>query len=208
MLLVMEPVANGSLLDYVRNNKKIIVSNGTNGLIDMASQVAQGMAYLEAQNFVHGDLRAVNVLVGERNRLKIADFGLMQLQLQEFDKTGIENAEVTAKLPVKWMAPEVITTRLFSTKSDVWSFGILLYEMLTCGRTPYPGMDKVTTLQRVQQGYRMPRPTGQTVVECPAKMYEKMLQCWKKKPEDRLTFECLYHFFDDYTWVTEDYLAH
>ena len=103
-------------------------------LIDMAAQIAQGMAYLELQNYIHRDLAARNVLVGENNIVKIADFGLARLI-----KEDEYEARVGARFPIKWTAPEAANFSKFSIKSDVWSFGILLTELVTYGRIPYPG---------------------------------------------------------------------
>lgn len=103
-------------------------------LIDMSAQIAAGMAYLESQNYIHRDLAARNVLVGDSNIVKIADFGLARLI-----KEDEYEARVGARFPIKWTAPEAANYSKFSIKSDVWSFGILLTELVTYGRIPYPG---------------------------------------------------------------------
>lgn len=100
----------------------------------MAAQIAAGMAYLESQNYIHRDLAARNVLVADGNVVKIADFGLARLI-----KEDEYEARIGARFPIKWTAPEAANYSKFSIKSDVWSFGILLTELVTYGRIPYPG---------------------------------------------------------------------
>lgn len=102
--------------------------------IDIAAQIACGMAYLESQNYIHRDLAARNILVGEGNNVKIADFGLARVI-----KDDEYEARVGARFPIKWTAPEAANYNRFTIKSDVWSFGILLTEIVTFGRLPYPG---------------------------------------------------------------------
>ena len=141
-------------------------------LIDMSAQIAAGMAYLESQNYIHRDLAARNVLVGDNNIVKIADFGLARLI-----KEDEYEARVGARFPIKWTAPEAANYSRFSIKSDVWSFGILLTELVTYGRLPYPGMTNAEVLSQVEHGYRMPMPPN-----CNPALYEIMLECWHKDP--------------------------
>lgn len=129
--IITELMKNGSLLEFLQGKGRTLKLPQ---LIDMSSQIASGMAYLETQNYIHRDLAARNVLVGENNIVKIADFGLARLI-----KEDEYEARVGARFPIKWTAPEAANYSKFSIKSDVWSFGILLTELVTYGRIPYPG---------------------------------------------------------------------
>uniref|UniRef100_A0A673KVV4 Tyrosine-protein kinase n=1 Tax=Sinocyclocheilus rhinocerous TaxID=307959 RepID=A0A673KVV4_9TELE len=156
-------------------------------------KIADGMAFIERMNYIHRDLRAANILVGDNLVCKIADFGLARL---------IEDNEYTArqgaKFPIKWTAPEAALYGRFTIKSDVWSFGILLTELVTKGRVPYPGMVNREVLEQVERGYRMPCPQG-----CPESLHEMMQLCWKKEPDERPTFEYIQSFLEDYFTATE-----
>lgn len=194
--IITELMVNGALLDFLRKDEGKTLS--FKHIADMSSQIADGMAYLETENFVHRDLRAANILVGEANNVKVADFGLARL-IQE----DIYEAHENTKFPIKWTAPEAAFDRKFSIKSDVWSYGVLLYELITFGRVPYPGMNGHEVLNRVEKGYRMQRPTGGPV-ECPPGYYETMTKCWSRIPESRPTFAYLQDFFDNYFISVEE----
>ncbi|XP_071119664.1 tyrosine-protein kinase yes-like [Haliotis cracherodii] len=196
ILIMTELMANGALLDYIRKDEGRLIRFPT--VIDMASQIADGMAFLEKENFVHRDLRAANILVGENNDVKVADFGLARI-LQDED---IYEATENTKFPIKWTAPEAALDRKFSVKSDVWSFGVLLYELVTFGRVPYPGMGGSEVLHKVDKGYRMPKPSGP--ISYDDSYYDVMLTCWHRKPEDRPTFAYLHDVFDDFIVSTEN----
>ena len=188
--IVNELMKHGSLLDYLRGDGR---SLKLPQLIDMSAQVASGMAYLEEQNYIHRDLAARNILVGENLICKITDFGLVRVIDED-----IYEAHTGAKFPIKWTAPEATLYNRFTIKSDVWSFGIVLYEIITYGRFPYPGMTNAQVLEALQQGYRMPCPMG-----CPDKLHNIMLDCWREDPDCRSTFETLQwqleEFFTDNT---------
>lgn len=187
--IVTELMVNGSLLDYLQTpvGKRL----GIDSLIYIASQIADGMAFLESRNYIHRDLAARNVLVGENNEVKVADFGLARV-VKDYH-TNIYAAREGTKFPIKWTAPEAAVYNKFSVKSDVWSFGIVLTEIVTYGRTPYPSMSNQEVLQQVLHSYRMPQPSG-----CPNRLYEIMLNCWKKEPEERPTFETLKYKLDSF----------
>ncbi|KAL7873786.1 hypothetical protein AOLI_G00128570 [Acnodon oligacanthus] len=189
--IITEYMEKGSLVDFLKTPEGSRLQINT--LIDMASQVAEGMAYIEQKNYIHRDLRAANILVSEELICKIADFGLARL---------IENDEYTAregaKFPIKWTAPEAINYGTFSIKSDVWSFGILLTEIVTYGRIPYPGMTNPEVIQNLENGYRMPRPDN-----CPEDLYTIMTKCWTENPENRPTFEYLRSVLEDFSTATE-----
>ncbi|KAI4802300.1 hypothetical protein KUCAC02_020148 [Chaenocephalus aceratus] len=187
--IITELMKNGSLLDYLQEDKGAML--GISDQIEMAAQVASGMAYLELQNYIHRDLAARNVLVGENNICKVADFGLARVFMKENE--NVYEAKEGTKFPVKWTAPEAMHDNKFSIKSDVWSFGILLYEIMTFGQMPYPAMTNYQVVQRVPQGYRMPCPPN-----CPKVMYDMMMDCWKQDEPDRPTFETL-------QWKLEDF---
>lgn len=191
IFIVTEYMSQGSLLDYVKEKEGRFLKLPQ--LVDMSAQIASGMAYIERMNYIHRDLRAANILVGNNLICKIADFGLARL---------IEDNEYTArqgaKFPIKWTAPEAAMYGRFTIKSDVWSFGILVCELVTKGRIPYPGMSNREVLEQVEKGYRMPCPSG-----CPPSLHDLMKQCWKGDPEERPTFEYLQSFLEDYFTATE-----
>ncbi|XP_078503696.1 tyrosine-protein kinase Blk isoform X2 [Lissotriton helveticus] len=180
----------GCLLDFLKTGEGMSLPLQT--LIDISAQVAEGMAYLEKRNYIHRDLRAANILVSDALCCKIADFGLARIIDNEYE------AKEGAKFPIKWTAPEAINFGIFTIKSDVWSFGILLTELVTYGRIPYPGMTNPEVIRHLDAGYRMPCPE-----KCPPELYEIMMRCWKIKPEDRPTFRCLQDILDDYYTATE-----
>ncbi|CAL1528118.1 unnamed protein product [Lymnaea stagnalis] len=190
--IITELMVNGALLDFLRSDqgKKLKF----NVLIEMNSQIAEGMAYLEGVNFVHRDLRAANILVGEHYDVKVADFGLARILETE---ENVYEANENTKFPIKWTAPEAALERKFSIKSDVWSFGVLMYEIITYGKVPYPGMAGSEVLQMVEKGKRMSKPTNGPI-EVPDSYFNMMLKCWNRLPEERPTFESLHNFFDDY----------
>uniref|UniRef100_A0A672PRE9 PTK6 protein tyrosine kinase 6b n=1 Tax=Sinocyclocheilus grahami TaxID=75366 RepID=A0A672PRE9_SINGR len=171
-------IEKGDLLNFLLKSQSL----------SLESQVADGMAYLETHNSIHRDLAARNVLVGEGYVCKIADFGLARVIKEPVYVSDDK------KIPYKWTAPEAIGHGRYSSKSDVWSFGILLYEIVTCGAIPYPGVRNCDVYDLVtRDNYRMPSPSN-----CPEVIYNIMRSCWRAEPEDRPTFKILRHELDIY----------
>lgn len=187
--IITELMKNGSLLNYlkVRVGRLCLYDQ-----IEMAAQVASGMDYLEMKNYIHRDLAARNVLVGENNVYKVADFGLARV-LQATPMLSSQSKLYyipvgKAIFPLRWTAPEAIANEKFTIKCDVWSFGILLYEIMTFGKNPYPDLNNSQVKRMVPNGYRMPCPVDPY---CSKDVYKIMLDCWKENKHDRPTFRSL-----------------
>ncbi|XP_078485607.1 tyrosine-protein kinase SRK2 [Ciona intestinalis] len=193
--IVTELMCNGALLDYLKKDLNFTEET----LIGMATQVATGMVYLEVKNYIHRDLAARNILVGKNNNCKVADFGLARLTQDD----EIYTAKVKGNIPYKWTAPEALTMHKFSIKSDVWSFGILLTEIIGRGRVPYPTIPNNELLEQLERGYRMPK-----LKEYSEDMYKIMRDCWEEDPNKRPSFERLEMKLNDFSqaYVPEAYV--
>ncbi|CAH3158651.1 unnamed protein product [Pocillopora meandrina] len=191
LLVLIEYVPFGDLLGYLRKSRGLKdtyykdpdIKPQTNltsqQLMKFAWQIADGMSYLSAKFIIHRDLAARNVLVGQKEMCKVTDFGMARDVQQE----NIYERKTKGRLPVKWTAYEALLYGKYTTKSDVWSYGVLLYEIFTIGGSPYPRMDGRKIANLLQDGYRMPKP--QHVDE---KLYQIMMKCWKNDPDARPTF--------------------
>ncbi|XP_056603248.1 tyrosine-protein kinase ABL1 isoform X1 [Triplophysa dalaica] len=182
--IITEFMTHGNLLDYLRECNRQEVNAVV--LLYMATQISSAMEYLEVKNFIHRDLAARNCLVGENHLVKVADFGLSRLIIGD-----TYEARAGAKFPIKWTAPESLAYNIFSIKSDVWAFGVLLWEIATYGMSPYPGIDLSQVYELLQRDYRMDRPEG-----CPEKVYELMRACWRWTPAERPSFAETHQAFE------------
>ncbi|XP_039945817.1 angiopoietin-1 receptor isoform X2 [Hirundo rustica] len=188
LYLAIEYAPHGNLLDFLRKSRVLetdpafAIANSTAStlssqqLLHFAADVARGMDYLSQKQFIHRDLAARNILVGENYVAKIADFGLSRGQEVYVKKT-------MGRLPVRWMAIESLNYSVYTTNSDVWSYGVLLWEIVSLGGTPYCGMTCAELYEKLPQGYRLEKP-----LNCDDEVYDLMRQCWKEKPYERPSF--------------------
>ncbi|XP_059215360.1 tyrosine-protein kinase Fes/Fps isoform X2 [Centropristis striata] len=177
--IIMELVQGGDFLSFLRQESHDLKPKT---LIKMTENVASGMEFLESKKCIHRDLAARNCLVADNNVVKISDFGMSRQQ-----DDGVYSAEGGLRqVPVKWTAPEALNYGRYTTESDVWSFGVLLWEAFSMGMTPYTSMTNQQTRDEVEKGYRMPAPHG-----CPAEINKIMNNCWQYEPKNRPSFKKL-----------------
>lgn len=194
MMLITQLMPLGSLLDYVIKNKATI---GSKSLLNWSTQIARGMAYLEKKGLVHRDLAARNVLVQNPSTVKISDFGLAKLlsETNEYKAAG-------GKMPIKWLALECIRHRIFTTKSDVWAFGVTIWELLTFGCRPYEHIPAKDVPDKIESGEKLKHPQG-----CSLDIYCTLLSCWQIDYASRPTFEELVGIFQEYARDPGRYLV-
>ncbi|XP_013362458.1 PREDICTED: cytoplasmic tyrosine-protein kinase BMX isoform X4 [Chinchilla lanigera] len=176
--IVTEYITNGCLLRYLKDHGKALEPSQ---LLEMCYDVCEGMAFLESQQFIHRDLAARNCLVDSDLSVKVSDFGMTRYVLDDQYVSS-----VGTKFPVKWSAPEVFHYFKYSSKSDVWAFGILMWELFSLGKQPYDLYDNSQVVVKVSQGHRLYRPqlASDTI-------YQIMYSCWHELPEKRPTFQQL-----------------
>ncbi|XP_044151418.1 fibroblast growth factor receptor 3 isoform X6 [Bufo gargarizans] len=211
LYVLVEYASKGNLREYLRARRppgmdysfdtcKIPAEQLTfKDLVSCAYQVARGMEYLASQKCIHRDLAARNVLVTDDNVMKIADFGLAR----DIHNIDYYKKTTNGRLPVKWMAPEALFDRVYTHQSDVWSFGVLLWEIFTLGGSPYPGIPVEELFKLLKEGHRMDKPAN-----CTHELYMIMRECWHAVPSQRPTFKQLVEDLDRALTVTstDEYL--
>ncbi|XP_074856176.1 proto-oncogene tyrosine-protein kinase receptor Ret [Carettochelys insculpta] len=217
LYLIVEYAKYGSLRSFLRESRKVgpsYVGSDANrnssylenpderaltmgDLISFAWQISRGMQYLADMKLVHRDLAARNVLVAEGRKMKISDFGLSRDVYEE--DSYVKRSK--GRIPVKWMAIESLFDHIYTTQSDVWSFGVLLWEIVTLGGNPYPGIAPERLFNLLKTGYRMERPEN-----CSEEMYNLMLRCWKQEPDKRPTFADISKELEKMMVKSRDYL--
>lgn len=178
IMIVMELVPGGSLLTYLRKNTSTITQREQ---LRMCKDAAAGMSYLESKYCIHRDLAARNCLVGYECIVKISDFGMSREEEEYIVSDGMK------QIPIKWTAPEALNFGKYTSLCDVWSYGILIWEIFSKGGNPYSGMSNSQAREKIDAGYRMPAPDG-----TPEEIYRLMLRCWDYDPEKRPHFDQIY----------------
>jgi len=189
LMAILEYAEHGNLRDFLRARRGVIFSSTdqldgshsvrpprpvtTKEMVRFAFQVARGMEFLAGRRCVHRDLAARNILVARGKVAKVADFGLAR----DLEQTDYYRRVGDGKLPVLWMSPESLFEGVSTTKSDVWSYGVLLWEIITCGERPYTGIATEALLELIRDGYRMSIP-----IQCPQELYQMIKSCWHLQP--------------------------
>uniref|UniRef100_A0A8B9NQR6 receptor protein-tyrosine kinase n=1 Tax=Apteryx owenii TaxID=8824 RepID=A0A8B9NQR6_APTOW len=179
VMIITEFMENGALDSFLRQNDgQFTVIQ----LVGMLRGIAAGMKYLAEMNYVHRDLAARNILVNSNLVCKVSDFGLSRY-LQDDTSDPTYTSSLGGKIPVRWTAPEAIAYRKFTSASDVWSYGIVMWEVMSFGERPYWDMSNQDVINAIEQDYRLPPP-----MDCPAALHQLMLDCWQKDRNTRPRF--------------------
>lgn len=220
IFVILEFVSGGTLQDFLRKSRSEHNYRNLHGesqtlnsrdLTSFAYQVAKGMSYLASRKVIHRDLAARNVLLdenpsapaslggsgGDQWVCKVADFGFAR----DIMANNIYERKSEGRLPIRWMAPESLYDNQYTTKSDVWSFGVLMWEIVTLGSTPYPGMPASEVMKRVRDGYRLEKPE-----HAKREIYNMMYYCWDNDPEERPDFSTLVDDFESKLVQETDYI--
>ncbi|XP_076755260.1 protein kinase receptor Ret oncogene [Xylocopa sonorina] len=207
--LIIEFAEFGSLRNYLRRSRHLESEGRPGGcsslsnvvtprdILSFAWQISKGMAYLADIKLVHRDLAARNVLLAADKLCKISDFGLTRDVYE--DDAYLKRSK--GRVPVKWMAPESLADHVYTSKSDVWSFGVLLWELVTLGASPYPGVDVHNLYNLLKAGYRMERP-----LNCSQQLYKLMISCWHQEPAMRPSFKELASYWEKMLEDSAEYL--
>ncbi|XP_075450158.1 ephrin type-A receptor 6 isoform X6 [Ascaphus truei] len=185
VMIVVEYMENGSLDSFLRKHDGHFT---VIQLVGMLRGIASGMNYLSDMGYVHRDLAARNILVNSNLVCKVSDFGLSRVL-----EDDPESAYTTTggKIPIRWTAPEAIAYRKFSSASDAWSYGIVMWEVMSYGERPYWEMSNQDVILSIEEGYRLPAPMG-----CAVSLHQLMLHCWQKERNHRPKFSDIVSFLD------------
>uniref|UniRef100_A0A7M4EH21 receptor protein-tyrosine kinase n=1 Tax=Crocodylus porosus TaxID=8502 RepID=A0A7M4EH21_CROPO len=185
VMIVTEYMENGSLDTFLKkNDAQFTVIQ----LVGMLRGIASGMKYLSDMGYVHRDLAARNILINSNLVCKVSDFGLSRV-LEDDPEAAYTTRG--GKIPIRWTAPEAIAFRKFTSASDVWSYGIVMWEVMSYGERPYWEMTNQDVIKAVEEGYRLPSP-----MDCPAALYQLMLDCWQKDRNSRPKFDEIVSMLD------------
>ncbi|XP_034485733.1 tyrosine kinase receptor Cad96Ca [Drosophila innubila] len=204
--VILEYVNRGKLQAYLRNSRAERHYGNTHGksniltsgdLTSFMYQVAKGMDYLTSRGIIHRDLAARNILITDDHTCKVADFGFAR----DIITSKIYERKSEGKLPIRWMATESLYDNIFSIKSDIWSFGILMWEIVTLGSTPYPGISAADVMRKVRDGYRLEKPE-----HCRRELYNIMYYCWSHDVNERPTFAEIIKMLDKLLHTEMDYI--
>uniref|UniRef100_A0A8C9T369 receptor protein-tyrosine kinase n=1 Tax=Scleropages formosus TaxID=113540 RepID=A0A8C9T369_SCLFO len=187
VMIITEFMENGSLDSFLRQNDgQFTVIQ----LVGMLRGIAAGMKYLSDMNYVHRDLAARNILVNSNLVCKVSDFGLSRF-LEDDTSDPTYTSALGGKIPIRWTAPEAIQYRKFTSSSDVWSYGIVMWEIMSYGERPYWDMSNQDVINAIEQDYRLPTP-----MDCPVALHQLMLDCWQKERGDRPKFSQIVNTLD------------
>ncbi|XP_014346865.1 ephrin type-B receptor 3 isoform X2 [Latimeria chalumnae] len=187
VMIVTEFMENGALDSFLRlNDGQFTVIQ----LVGMLRGIASGMKYLSEMNYVHRDLAARNILVNSNLVCKVSDFGLSRF-LEDDPADPTYTSSLGGKIPIRWTAPEAIAYRKFTSASDVWSYGIVMWEVMSYGERPYWDMSNQDVINAVEQDYRLPPP-----MDCPTALHQLMLDCWVKDRNLRPKFAQIVNTLD------------
>ncbi|XP_040182930.1 ephrin type-B receptor 2 isoform X5 [Rana temporaria] len=187
VMIITEFMENGSLDSFLRQNDgQFTVIQ----LVGMLRGIAAGMKYLADMNYVHRDLAARNILVNSNLVCKVSDFGLSRF-LEDDTSDPTYTSALGGKIPIRWTAPEAIQYRKFTSASDVWSYGIVMWEVMSYGERPYWDMTNQDVINAIEQDYRLPPP-----MDCPNALHQLMLDCWQKDRNHRPKFAQIVNTLD------------